>query len=91
MRDRETVDANTVGEFVPWTTHPQLTLIDAHQLRLTPPLPDGGLSLPALSPILRRPAFDAHRLIARPCLHPTVLGMELLGDRGWGWAARYAA
>ena len=26
-----------------------------------------------------------------PCLHPVVLGMELLGDRGWGWAARDAA
>ena len=23
-----------------------------------------------------------------PCLHPAVLGMEPLGDRGWGWAAR---
>ena len=26
-----------------------------------------------------------------PCQHPVVLGMELLGDRGWGWAARDAA
>ena len=38
-----------------------------------------------------RPAYDAHRRLARPCLHPAVLGMELLGDRGWGWAARGAA
>ena len=27
----------------------------------------------------------------RPCLHPAVLGMEPLDDRGWGWAARDAA
>jgi hypothetical protein len=38
-----------------------------------------------------RPAFDAHRRLAKPCLHPAVLGMELLGDRGRGWAARDAA
>jgi hypothetical protein len=38
-----------------------------------------------------RPAYDAHRVMMRPCLHPRVLGMELLDDRGWGWAARYAA
>ncbi|MET0995645.1 MAG: hypothetical protein ABWY20_16880 [Mycobacterium sp.] len=34
-----------------------------------------------------RPAYDARRRLARPCLHPAVLGMELLDDRGWGWAA----
>jgi hypothetical protein len=38
-----------------------------------------------------RSAYDAHRRPARPCLHPVVLGMELLGDRGWGWAARDTA
>ena len=38
-----------------------------------------------------RPAYDAHRRLARPCLHPAVLGMELLDDRGWGWAARDTA
>jgi hypothetical protein len=38
----------------------------------------------------QRPAYDAHRLIARPCLHPTRPGMQLLDDR-WGWAARGAA
>ena len=37
-----------------------------------------------------RPAYNAHRRLARPCLHPAVVGMELLGDRGWGWAARAA-
>jgi len=37
-----------------------------------------------------RPAYDAYRRLARPSLHPTLLGMELLGDRA-GWAARYAA
>ena len=26
------------------------------------------------------PAYDARRRLARPCLHPTLLGMELLGD-----------
>ena len=26
-----------------------------------------------------------------PCLHPVVLDMELLDDRGWGWAARDTA
>ena len=31
-----------------------------------------------------RPAFDAHRRLARPCLHPAMLGMELLDDCGWG-------
>ena len=35
-----------------------------------------------------RPAYDAHRVLARPCLHPVVLGVELLGERVWGWAAR---
>ena len=25
-----------------------------------------------------RPAYDAHRVIMRPCLHPAVLGMEPL-------------
>ena len=38
-----------------------------------------------------RPAYDAHRQAGTARLHPAVLGMELLGDRGWGWAARYAA
>ena len=38
-----------------------------------------------------RPAYDAHRRLARPCLHPAVLGMEPLDDRGWGWAARDTA
>ena len=38
-----------------------------------------------------RPAYDAHRRLARPCLHPVVLGVELLGERGWGWAARDTA
>ena len=38
-----------------------------------------------------RPAYDAHRRVARPCLHPTVLGMELLGNKGWGWKAREVA
>ena len=38
-----------------------------------------------------RPAYDAHRRLARPCLHPAVLGMEPLDDRGCGWAARDAA
>ena len=38
-----------------------------------------------------RPAYDAHRRLMRPCLHPALLGMELLDDRGWGWAARDAA
>ena len=38
-----------------------------------------------------RPAYDAHRRLARPCLPPVVLGMELLGDRGWGWASREVA
>ena len=38
-----------------------------------------------------RPAYDAHRRLARPFLHPTLLGMELLDDRGWGWAARDTA
>ena len=38
-----------------------------------------------------RPAYDAHRRLIRPCLHPAVLGMEPLDDRGWGWAARDAA
>jgi hypothetical protein len=38
-----------------------------------------------------RPAYDAHRGLARPCLHPALLGMEPLGDRGWGWAAREVA
>ena len=41
-----------------------------------------------LLPFACRPAYDAHRGLARPCIHPTLLGMELLGDRGWGWAAR---
>ena len=35
-----------------------------------------------------RPAYDAHRRLARPCLHPTLLGMELLGDRGWAGQPR---
>ena len=38
-----------------------------------------------------RPAYDAHRRLGRPCLHPVLLDMELLGDRGWGWAARDTA
>ena len=29
-----------------------------------------------------RPAYDAHRRLARPCLHQVVLGMEVLGNRG---------
>ena len=37
-----------------------------------------------------RPAYDAYRRLARPCLHPAVLGMEPLDDRGWA-AARDAA
>ena len=31
------------------------------------------------------------RQLARPCLYPVVLGMEPLGGRGWGWAARDTA
>lgn len=38
-----------------------------------------------------RPAYDAHRVLARPCLHPALLGQELIDDKGWGWAAREAA
>jgi hypothetical protein len=38
-----------------------------------------------------RPAYDAHRRLAKPCVHPVKLGMELLGDRGWGWKAREVA
>ncbi len=38
-----------------------------------------------------RPAFDAHVVIMRPCIHPALLGMEPLDNRGWGWAARDAA
>ena len=38
-----------------------------------------------------RPAFDAHRVPMRPCLHPAVLGIEPLDNRRWGWAARDAA
>ena len=29
-----------------------------------------------------RPAYDAHRRLARPCIHPTALGMELIGNKG---------
>jgi hypothetical protein len=39
----------------------------------------------------RRPAYDAYRRLARPCVHPAKLGMEPLDDRGWGWAAREIA
>ena len=38
-----------------------------------------------------RPAYDAHARLGRDCLHPAVLGMEPLDNRGWGWAARDAA
>ena len=31
-----------------------------------------------------RPAYDAHRRLARPCIHPTALGMELIGNKGLG-------
>jgi len=37
-----------------------------------------------------RAAYDAHRLIGR-CLHPALLGMEPIDNRGWGWRARTAA
>ena len=38
-----------------------------------------------------QPAYDAHRRLMRPCLHPVVLGMEPLDNRGCGWPARDAA
>jgi hypothetical protein len=32
-----------------------------------------------VSPALRdRPVYDAHRVLARPCLHPVRLDMELI-------------
>jgi hypothetical protein len=37
-----------------------------------------------------RPAYDSHRLIARPCIRPVLLGQRLLDNRGWGWPARSA-
>ncbi len=38
-----------------------------------------------------RPAYDAHRVLVRPCLDPALLGQEPIADRGWGWPAREAA
>jgi hypothetical protein len=35
--------------------------------------------------LLPRPAYEAHRRLARPCRRPVLMGVELLGDRGWGW------
>ena len=39
----------------------------------------------------RPTGYDGHRRLMRPCLHPVMLCMELLDDRGWGWAARDVA
>ena len=65
-------------------------VIDAAHEKGGPPWTIRDRSLADLSRLTER-QDDAHRRLARPCLPPVVLGIELLGDRGWGWASREVA